>query len=80
MLSTRELCGHSRPSRRSSSTTAGSWCCRCIPIWSGVPHRMAWFNKILDLLLARPDTIFMNGSAIADWYASVELPPAEMKD
>jgi allantoinase len=45
----------------------------------GVPHRMNWFNRILDLLLARSDTIFMNGSAIADWYASVEPPPAEMK-
>jgi Polysaccharide deacetylase len=43
----------------------------------GVPHRMNWFNKILDLLLARPDTIFMNGSAIADWYASVEPPPEQ---
>ena len=45
----------------------------------GVPHRMNWFNKILDLLLARPDTIFMNGSAIADWYASVEPPPEQTK-
>jgi allantoinase len=41
----------------------------------GVPHRMNWLNRILDLLLARPDTIFMNGSAIADWYASVEPAP-----
>jgi hypothetical protein len=40
---------------------------------------MNWFNRILDLLLARSDTIFMNGSAIADWYASVEPPPAEIK-
>ena len=45
----------------------------------GVPHRMNWFNKILDLLLARNDTIFMNGSAIADWYASVEKAPADMQ-
>jgi allantoinase len=42
----------------------------------GVPHRMNWFVKMLDLLLARPDTVFMDGSGIADWYASVEPPPA----
>jgi allantoinase len=41
----------------------------------GVPHRMNWFNRILDLLLARNDTVFLNGSQIADWYASVEPPP-----
>ena len=41
----------------------------------GVPHRMNWFNRILDLLLKREDTVFMNGSQIADWYASVEPPP-----
>jgi len=45
----------------------------------GVPHRMNWFNKILDLLLARKDTVFMNGSQIADWYQSVEPAPASMK-
>jgi allantoinase len=45
----------------------------------GVPHRMNWFNKILDLLLARKDATFMNGSQIADWYASVEAAPASMK-
>jgi hypothetical protein len=41
----------------------------------GVPHRMNWFNRILDVLTARPDTVFMTGSEIADWYASVEPPP-----
>ncbi len=45
----------------------------------GVPHRMSWFNKILDTLQARSDTVFMNGSGVADWYASVEPPPDEMK-
>jgi allantoinase len=38
----------------------------------GVPHRMNWFARILDLLLARADTVFMNGGGIADWYAAVE--------
>jgi hypothetical protein len=41
----------------------------------GVPHRMNWFNRILDMLLNRDDTVFMNGGQIADWYASVEAPP-----
>jgi hypothetical protein len=41
----------------------------------GVPHRMNWFLKILDLLLTRQDTIFLNGGQIADWYAKVEPPP-----
>ena len=42
----------------------------------GVPHRMNWFRKILDVLQDRNDTIFLNGSQIADWYARVEPPPA----
>ena len=45
----------------------------------GVPHRMAWFNRILDLLQARSDTVFLNGSGVADWYAAVEPAPAELK-
>ncbi len=40
---------------------------------------MNWFEKILDVLQARSDTIFMNGGQIADWYASVEPAPAEIK-
>jgi peptidoglycan/xylan/chitin deacetylase (PgdA/CDA1 family) len=44
----------------------------------GVPHRMCWFEKILDLLQARGDTIFLTGSEIADWYATVEPPPAAL--
>lgn len=42
----------------------------------GVPHRIGYLARMLDLLTARPDTIFMTGSAIADWYVSVEPPPA----
>ena len=45
----------------------------------GVPHRMNWFNKILDVLIARNDTVFVTPSEIADWYASVEPAPADMK-
>jgi len=38
----------------------------------GVPHRMAHFERMLDLLVARPDTVFLTGGAIADWYAAAE--------
>ena len=44
----------------------------------GVPHRMNWFNKILDMLVERKDTVFVTPSQIADWYASVEPAPAEL--
>ena len=44
----------------------------------GVPHRMIWFDRILDTLLARNDTVFMNGGQIADWYAEAEPAPADM--
>lgn len=33
-----------------------------------VPHRFAWFERMLDLLQARDDTVFMTGSQIADWF------------
>jgi peptidoglycan/xylan/chitin deacetylase (PgdA/CDA1 family) len=39
-----------------------------------VPHRMAWFERMLDLLQARSDTVFMTGSGIADWFAAASDP------
>lgn len=50
----------------------------CHPHLVGVPHRINWFVRILDMLLARPDTIFLTGSQIADWYSSVEPAPASL--
>jgi peptidoglycan/xylan/chitin deacetylase (PgdA/CDA1 family) len=41
----------------------------------GVPHRFYYLEKMLDLLQARDDVIFMTGSQIADWYSAVEAPP-----
>ncbi len=38
----------------------------------GVPHRIGYLAKMLDLLAARDDVIFMTGSQIADWYAAAE--------
>tara|TARA_Y100001936_G_scaffold254141_1_gene325573 strand:+ start:11416 stop:12219 length:804 start_codon:yes stop_codon:yes gene_type:complete len=41
-----------------------------------VPHRMVYLEKMLDLLQDHPDTIFMTGRNIADWFAT-ECPPPE---
>ena len=38
------------------------------PHLSGVPHRIGYLARILDLLQARDDTIFMAGAGILDWY------------
>ena len=38
----------------------------------GVPHRIGMLAELLDLLLARDDTVFLTGSQIADWYEDVE--------
>jgi len=35
---------------------------------NGVLHRIGFLEKMLDLLLGRPDTIFMTGGEIADWF------------
>jgi hypothetical protein len=37
---------------------------------SGVLHRIGFVRKSLDLLLARPDTIFMTGAEICDWFVA----------
>lgn len=37
-----------------------------------VPHRIDALADLLDLLIARDDTVFLCGSQIADWYESVE--------
>lgn len=38
----------------------------------GVAHRMGYFEKILDLLLARPDVVFVTGSEICDWFTAAD--------
>ena len=38
----------------------------------GVPHRIDILGELLDLLLARDDTVFLTGRQIADWYEAVE--------
>jgi allantoinase len=39
---------------------------------NGVPHRIGFLEKMLDLLIARNDTIFMTGGQIADWFIEAD--------
>lgn len=41
----------------------------------GVPHRLIYLEQLLDLLLARDDTIFVTGADIDRWFRSVQPPP-----
>ena len=43
----------------------------------GVPHRFAYLERMLDLLQARDDTVFVTGRRIADWYAAACPPPVD---
>lgn len=38
------------------------------PHLMGVPHRIGYLEKTLDMLLNRTDTIFMSGQQIANWF------------
>ena len=40
------------------------------PYITGVPHRIAAFERLLDAVLARPEVAVMTGERIADWYAA----------
>ena len=42
------------------------------PHLMGVPHRFGYFEEMLDLLVQHPQVVFMNGSAIADWFMAQE--------
>jgi len=46
------------------------------PHLMGEPHRFPYLERMLDMLCDRLDTAFMSGSEIADWFESVEIPPA----
>lgn len=43
----------------------------------GVPHRMVYLEKMLDLLQDRGDTVFMTGRSIADWFEGACPAPKE---
>ena len=38
----------------------------------GEPHRFPYLERMLDLLVARDDTVFMTGSRIADWFEAAD--------
>jgi peptidoglycan/xylan/chitin deacetylase (PgdA/CDA1 family) len=38
----------------------------------GVPHRIYYFEKALDLLAARNDAVFVTSSEIADWFKAAD--------
>jgi peptidoglycan/xylan/chitin deacetylase (PgdA/CDA1 family) len=44
------------------------------PYITGVPHRIASFEKLLDHVMALPEVAIMPGVQIADWYAA-QVPP-----
>lgn len=43
------------------------------PYITGVPHRIAAFERLLDYIMAKPDVQVMKAGAIADWY-SAQVP------
>ena len=46
------------------------------PHLMGVPHRIVFFKRMLELLCTRSDVIFMTGHEIADWFETVEPVPS----
>ncbi|WP_296644906.1 polysaccharide deacetylase family protein [Roseinatronobacter sp.] len=41
----------------------------------GVPHRALYFGRMLDLLLARDDVVFVNSSQMAGWFSAARPQP-----
>jgi allantoinase len=42
------------------------------PHIAGVPHRLYYLEKALDMLMSRADTIFVTSGEIADWFVEVD--------
>ena len=42
------------------------------PHIAGVPHRVYYLEKALDMLQRRPDTVFVTSDRIADWFCEVD--------
>jgi allantoinase len=40
----------------------------------GVPHRIGYLERMLDLLQKRDDVVFVQGQHIAEWFSSVNPP------
>jgi peptidoglycan/xylan/chitin deacetylase (PgdA/CDA1 family) len=45
-----------------------------------VPHRIGTLTRMLDLLMAREDAVFMTGAQIADWFERVCPAPQDDED
>jgi allantoinase len=48
----------------------------CHPHQCAVPHRFPYYRKVIDMLQARDDVVFMTTDQIADWYKTVDPPRA----
>jgi hypothetical protein len=42
------------------------------PHIAGVPHRLYYLEKALDMLMRRADTVFVTSAEIADWFVAVD--------
>jgi len=42
------------------------------PHIAGVPHRVYYLEKALDMLMSRADTIFVTSGEIADWFVAAD--------
>ena len=42
------------------------------PHIAGVPHRVYFLEKALDVLMSRSDTIFVTSCEIADWFVAAD--------
>jgi hypothetical protein len=42
------------------------------PHIAGVPHRLYYLEKALDMLMSRDDTIIATSGEIADWFLEVD--------
>ncbi len=42
------------------------------PHIAGVPHRVYYLEKALDLLMRRSDTVFVTSGQIADWFVAAD--------
>lgn len=46
---------------------------------TGVPHRIAWFEKLLDEMQSRPEVQIVTGEEISDWYRTQVPAPATIR-
>jgi peptidoglycan/xylan/chitin deacetylase (PgdA/CDA1 family) len=53
---------------REGKTNARIMCIATHPYLTGVPHRIKYFEQLLDHLVAHDHLAFMSGSEILDWY------------